>query len=974
MARRATPSTSPSPPLAIQKSFTDDPVPPGGTVTLEFTIDNFDRIFSATSIAFTDVLPGGLSATGSMPTPPCGVGSTLFGTTTLTLEGGNLPAQGSCTFSVTLTAGSTIGAFTNTSSAVTGDVDGSPVTGNAASETVFIEPVPRLTKTFMGDPVNPGDTIVLEFTVTNTSTTSSATAIAFQDLFDTVLPTASVTPGNGCCGALSICTFTPLINPPMDATIPATLSVSGGSLAPAGMAGDSCTFSITLDVLTGAETGIYPNTTTTITATVDGATRSGDPASDSFEIVAAPTLGKSFTNDPVAPGGTVTLEFTLTHSADATVDATGILFTDDLAPVLGSLTANLPPTPSPPCGTGSSLTGSAGDTLLTFMGGTLMPGESCTFSVTLNVPGGAASGNFTNTTSGVTATIGGMMVTSPAATDDLQVQGLTFSKVFMGDPVIPGDTVTLRFTIENVHPTDDPTSIVVFTDNLDDVLPGLTATVSPPAGNTCGGSFDGGTSVLIYTGGSVMTGMTCTIEVEVLVPVGAPDGTFINTTSNLTAIQSGGLVIIDPAVDSLTVNSNLLQLTKSFTDDPAVPGGTVTLEFIITNLDAANLAGSIAFTDDLSAALSGLTATSVGTNTCSFTVGGLGTGMLSLSAGTVGAGGTCTLSLTLTLPGTVAGTMFPNTTSGLTGIINTFAVSGDPATDTLVVGTLNLALAKSFGGSITAGGTQTLTFTITNLDTSAGVTDLSFFDDLDAVVSGLEATGLPANDVCGTGSVLAGTPSFLTLTGASLAAGGSCMIPVTVMAPLGASTGMFLNTTSPLLQIGLPVALPASATLEVVEPPPPPNPSLLLVKGAAPTSYDAVGQPITYTYNVTNDGNTILAGPVTVDDDQEGTVPCPALTTVGNMDGNLDPLESVDCTVMRTISADDLQVGSLINDATASAGGVVSNSAMQTVNNEFVPHLEPIPTLSEWGLIFLTMTLLGTGIYYLRSRDPYSLT
>ena len=40
--------------IAIRKSFTDDPVPPGGTVTLEFIIDNFDRNFSATAIAFTD--------------------------------------------------------------------------------------------------------------------------------------------------------------------------------------------------------------------------------------------------------------------------------------------------------------------------------------------------------------------------------------------------------------------------------------------------------------------------------------------------------------------------------------------------------------------------------------------------------------------------------------------------------------------------------------------------------------------------------------------------------------------------------------------------------------------------------------------------------------------------------------------------------------------------------------------------------
>ena len=35
--------------------------------------------------------------------------------------------------------------------------------------------------------------------------------------------------------------------------------------------------------------------------------------------------------------------------------------------------------------------------------------------------------------------------------------------------------------------------------------------------------------------------------------------------------------------------------------------------------------------------------------------------------------------------------------------------------------------------------------------------------------------------------------------------------------------------------------------------------------------------------------------------------------------------------------------------------------------------VEPIPTLSEWGLILLMMALLGIGIYYLNRRDNQSL-
>ena len=52
-----------------------------------------------------------------------------------------------------------------------------------------------------------------------------------------------------------------------------------------------------------------------------------------------------------------------------------------------------------------------------------------------------------------------------------------------------------------------------------------------------------------------------------------------------------------------------------------------------------------------------------------------------------------------------------------------------------------------------------------------GAENLDFSDDLDAALSGLVATALPAVPPCGPGSVIAGT-SFLTLTGGSVLAGG----------------------------------------------------------------------------------------------------------------------------------------------------------------------------------------------------------
>ena len=116
---------------------------------------------------------------------------------------------------------------------------------------------------------------------------------------------------------------------------PARLIVSGASLDP----GASCTFSITLDVSPDAAAGIYPNTTTEVTATVDGETVTGAAASDDLEVVAGPRLVKQFVDDPVAPGDTVTLQLTLTHDQNASTDATGISFTDDLDAALTGLVA-----------------------------------------------------------------------------------------------------------------------------------------------------------------------------------------------------------------------------------------------------------------------------------------------------------------------------------------------------------------------------------------------------------------------------------------------------------------------------------------------------------------------------------------------------------------------------------------------------------------------------------------------------------
>ena len=98
-------------------------------------------------------------------------------------------------------------------------------------------------------------------------------------------------------------------------------------------------------------------------------------------------------------------------------------------------------------------------------------------------------------------------------------------------------------------------------------------------------------------------------------------------------------------------------------------------------------------------------------------------------------------------------------------------------------------------------------------------------------------------------------------------------------------------------------------------------PAILLEKTAGAPSGNFAGDTIEYTFKVSNLGNLTLA-PVTVVDPKVGAVSCP--TTV------LAPVESMTCDATYTLDQDDVDLGTVHNDATATGvsptGGSVSSS------------------------------------------------
>jgi uncharacterized repeat protein (TIGR01451 family) len=684
------------------------------------------------------------------------------------------------------------------------------------------------------------------------------------------------------------------------------------------------------------------------------------------------TLTKSFLS-AASPGGTVALEFNLEVADGDTGDAVGLTFTDDLDATLSGLVATGLPA-NDVCGTGSQLVGTS---LLTLTNGTLPPGGNCTFSVVLQVPGGATPGDYPNTTSAVTATIDGNPVVGNTASDVLTVSPLAFTKAFSGLPALPDGQALLTFTLENRSASETATGLG-FTDDLSAMLPGATPASLPPNPN-CGGTLTN-TPPLTFAGGTLAPGETCSFAILLDLPPDAEDGTYVNTTSALSGSLGNRQIAVPAASADLTIVAERLALTKQFLSSPVLPGATVGLAFTLTNLDGANAASSITFTDDLGAALTGLVATGLPANdVCGAGSVLSGTNLLTLTGASLAAGASCNFQITLQVPGGGAPGVYTNTTSAVAGtmtggtVLGTGTVFAPPASDALAIGTANFT--KSFLSSAQAGGTVVLTFTLTNLDPNNEASALAFLDDLDATLSGLVATGLPANDVCGPGSSLSGT-SLLALSNGSLAAAGqpgdSCIFQVTLSVPPAAAAGSYPNTTSELSAAGQPIAPPATADLVILPPTPP-----TFTKAFAPTNI-LVGAVATLTFTVDNTASLIAATAIsytdnlpagmTVANPPNASTTCGGIvsavaggTSVGFSGGNVGA--SSGCTVAVDVTVDAPGAYVNLTDPMSSSSG---DSGTATATLQGVPSTLEIPTLDGFGLALLVLAVSGLALARLR--------
>ena len=398
-------------------------VAPGEDITIRYVLTNTDSSNEASTISFTQdlisPLTGPLTVKLLSEDGSCGTGSAFFssdeqGVPVFIVSDANLAAGASCTFDLvaTLPAGANIGQSTFTTSGIEATVNGKTVYGNPADTNLVVIAAPELMMNIVEHYAAPGADLTMEFTLNyHENASANANNVGFTlNLDDALSGLVSTTNAqNDICGAGSSFIGTNI------------LTLSGATLVP----NTGCTFSVTLQLPDQVTPGTLTASSSTVSGTVSGQSVTSAAVSDTV-VVSGLTFTKSFidssgstTASPPLPGDNLILRYQISNAATA-LAATGISFTDKLNGVIPEFSATSLPTE--PCG-GASLI--SGTTSITFSGGQLEPGSSCTFDVSVTVPTSAAAGSYNSVTSELFATVNGNNTANPSAQATLNVQTLT---------------------------------------------------------------------------------------------------------------------------------------------------------------------------------------------------------------------------------------------------------------------------------------------------------------------------------------------------------------------------------------------------------------------------------------------------------------------------------------------------------------------------------------------------------------------
>ena len=246
----------------IAKAFAPITIPAGGTSTITFTLTNPNAAL-LTVANFTDTYPAGMvNTTGLVVGGTCAsvTYTAAAGGSSFDLDTANIPASGSCTVTVDVTATAT---GVNTTSVL--GTNEAPNSAAGGSDTLTVNSLPSITKSFAPSTITSGGTSTITFTLTN-PTAGLLTGANFTDTYPaTMVNTTGLVVGGTCANV----THTAVAGG-------STFNLTAGDIPASG----SCT--VTVDV-TATATGV--NTTSALGT--NEAPNSAAGGSDTLTVSAA---------------------------------------------------------------------------------------------------------------------------------------------------------------------------------------------------------------------------------------------------------------------------------------------------------------------------------------------------------------------------------------------------------------------------------------------------------------------------------------------------------------------------------------------------------------------------------------------------------------------------------------------------------------------------------------------------------------
>jgi uncharacterized repeat protein (TIGR01451 family) len=824
-AANATAAVTVKSPLRVAKAFAHSSLSGGQADSLTVTLYN-DGNSDLTVSSFTDdPIDGttagnsnayGLKVTGQSTTCSGGSVSATTNNTGVTLIGGVIPRNSSCTVTINFiayvqTAGTPI-TYTNTIAQGAVNVGNAAIVSQTASSSVLVADDLRVLKSATPTTVTPGNPVKYTLTVQNFGASAIAGVTATDHLINGLtfltgtIGSNTYTPvlsGTGCSnlgvtgatgGTAPVFTFDmPAridINNPSACTVTfyamaSTSATNGSSTANTINAGDVCYNNGTLHCNGSGTT----TTGTTVSTTVLSATKYFDGA----------------TSRTYSEGTISTLKIVLTNYSANPLTNVSISDPLPLAGSGGQLRIASPANAASNCGS-PSITASAGSTSVAMNGGTVPArasngtGAAGTCYLQVDVVGGAGIYNNTATADatetyadGSTHTVG--TVTTNTATLTYN-SALSASKTFSPSAVSSGGTSTVTIHLSNAG------AVALTGVALADPLPaGMVVAPTPNAYSTCAGSpvvtAAAGAGSVGLSGAAIAGYGSCDLLFDVKV---TGSSNWVNTipVGNITA--DGGVSNQSAVTGTLNYQAST-NLTVANTTNPSTltfPGQTSQLTITITNGTQAvshlNLTNYFTSDGTSGGSLNGMViastpaaATTCPAGTVTAAPGGTSVG---LSGASLAANGACTITVNVT--STAVG--------GITDVIPVGAIANDQgftnsgAATTSLTTQSNIGVTKQFTPNVVAPGVRSrLRITFYN-PTTQPLTGLAVTDTLP---SGLTVpSGANPITTCTGATVSSPASNKVQVSGGSIVAASgstaaSCYVEIDVLASV---QGDYVNT------------------------------------------------------------------------------------------------------------------------------------------------------------------------------------